>query len=169
MHLGAKLISSALETSTFSKLETNSSFSSFHVPPSRYCERKFIDERVLIMHQKARHFKCDVCFKKLSSAMGLAVHQHQMHNKQIKGYDRCCCISKISANCSTDFSDSFDLIQSTKCPLRPRQRRKGNLRHGRSYSRGNWYVRIYHAAIHPFHDIGGREESFQGPDLTTKC
>lgn len=38
------------------------------------------------MHQKARHFKCDVCFKKLSSGIGLAVHQHQMHNKQIKGY-----------------------------------------------------------------------------------
>jgi len=38
------------------------------------------------MHQKARHFKCDVCFKKLGSAIGLVVHQHQMHNKQLKGY-----------------------------------------------------------------------------------
>lgn len=42
------------------------------------------------MHQKARHFKCDVCFKKLSSGIGLAVHQHQMHNKQIKGYVTTC-------------------------------------------------------------------------------
>ena len=52
----------------------------------RYCERKFVDERVLVMHQKARHFKCDMCMKKLGSAIGLAVHQHQMHNKQLKGY-----------------------------------------------------------------------------------
>jgi hypothetical protein len=61
-------------------------FSSFIDLLFRYCERKFVDERVLVMHQKARHFKCDMCFKKLGSAIGLAVHQHQMHNKQLKGY-----------------------------------------------------------------------------------
>lgn len=32
-----------------------------------YCDRIFADEATLIQHQKAKHFKCTVCHKKLST------------------------------------------------------------------------------------------------------
>lgn len=49
-----------------------------------YCERKFDDEKVLIQHQKAKHFKCHLCSKKLSTAGGLVVHVMQVHKETIK-------------------------------------------------------------------------------------
>ena len=49
-----------------------------------YCERAFDDEKVLILHQKAKHFKCDFCQKKLSTAGGLVVHIVQVHKETIK-------------------------------------------------------------------------------------
>ena len=49
-----------------------------------YCERVFDDEKVLILHQKAKHFKCDFCQKKLSTAGGLVVHIVQVHKETIK-------------------------------------------------------------------------------------
>ena len=39
-----------------------------------YCNRQFEDEKILIHHQKAKHFKCHVCNKKLFTGPGLAVH-----------------------------------------------------------------------------------------------
>lgn len=48
-----------------------------------YCDRNFDDEKVLILHQKARHFKCHVCHKKLSTAGGMAVHVLQVHKETI--------------------------------------------------------------------------------------
>lgn len=44
----------------------------------RYCNREFEDEKVLIFHQKAKHFKCHVCHKKLYTAPGLAIHCSQV-------------------------------------------------------------------------------------------
>ena len=35
-----------------------------------YCERDFDDMRVLIAHQKAKHFKCDRCGRRLNTAGG---------------------------------------------------------------------------------------------------
>jgi len=49
-----------------------------------YCERQFDDEKVLIQHQKAKHFKCHLCSKKLSTAGGLVVHVMQVHKETIK-------------------------------------------------------------------------------------
>ena len=43
-----------------------------------YCNREFEDEAVLIQHQKARHFKCNVCHKKLFTGPGLAIHMMQV-------------------------------------------------------------------------------------------
>ena len=43
-----------------------------------YCNREFEDEAVLIQHQKARHFKCHVCHKKLFTGPGLAIHMMQV-------------------------------------------------------------------------------------------
>jgi hypothetical protein len=35
-----------------------------------YCERDFEDLKLLISHQKAKHFKCDRCGKRLNTAGG---------------------------------------------------------------------------------------------------
>eukprot|EP00246_Nothoceros_aenigmaticus_P009923 TRINITY_DN259_c0_g1_i1.p1 TRINITY_DN259_c0_g1~~TRINITY_DN259_c0_g1_i1.p1 ORF type:complete len:120 (-),score=17.99 TRINITY_DN259_c0_g1_i1:230-589(-) len=48
-----------------------------------YCEREFEDEKILIQHQKAKHFKCHVCHKKLSTAGGMVVHVLQVHKESI--------------------------------------------------------------------------------------
>uniref|UniRef100_A0A0G4G0A5 C2H2-type domain-containing protein n=1 Tax=Chromera velia CCMP2878 TaxID=1169474 RepID=A0A0G4G0A5_9ALVE len=47
-----------------------------------YCEREFDEEKVLVQHQKAKHFKCHVCNRKLDTAPGLVVHLHQVHKEQ---------------------------------------------------------------------------------------
>ncbi|KAG6829081.1 hypothetical protein H0H92_005792 [Tricholoma furcatifolium] len=44
-----------------------------------YCEREFEDEKVLMQHQKAKHFKCNMCPRRLNTAGGLAVHIQQVH------------------------------------------------------------------------------------------
>eukprot|EP01103_Thecamoeba_quadrilineata_P003275 TRINITY_DN1306_c0_g1_i1.p1 TRINITY_DN1306_c0_g1~~TRINITY_DN1306_c0_g1_i1.p1 ORF type:complete len:228 (+),score=29.92 TRINITY_DN1306_c0_g1_i1:28-711(+) len=48
-----------------------------------YCERAFDDEKILIQHQKAKHFKCHICHKKLSTAGGMVVHVFQVHKENI--------------------------------------------------------------------------------------
>lgn len=48
-----------------------------------YCDRGFDDEKVLIQHQKAKHFKCSICCRKLDTATGLAVHLLQVHKEQL--------------------------------------------------------------------------------------
>lgn len=48
-----------------------------------YCDRVFEHEEVLIQHQKAKHFKCRTCNKKLSTAGGLVVHNSQVHKLTI--------------------------------------------------------------------------------------
>lgn len=35
-----------------------------------YCERDFDDLKILINHQKAKHFKCDRCARRLNTAGG---------------------------------------------------------------------------------------------------
>ncbi|KAJ1655144.1 hypothetical protein IWQ61_005050 [Dispira simplex] len=44
-----------------------------------YCEREFDDEAVLMQHQKAKHFKCSECHKRLNTAQGMVVHVAQVH------------------------------------------------------------------------------------------
>eukprot|EP00771_Trimastix_marina_P003936 gnl/Trimastix_PCT/652.p1 GENE.gnl/Trimastix_PCT/652~~gnl/Trimastix_PCT/652.p1 ORF type:complete len:262 (+),score=62.16 gnl/Trimastix_PCT/652:32-817(+) len=48
-----------------------------------YCDRTFDDEKVLIQHQKAKHFKCQWCNKKMSTAAGLVIHALQVHKENI--------------------------------------------------------------------------------------
>ncbi|KAL6063300.1 SUPPRESSOR OF FRI 4 isoform X2 [Balamuthia mandrillaris] len=52
-------------------------------PQCWYCERVFEDEKILIQHQKAKHFKCHVCHKKLGTAGGLVIHVAQVHKETI--------------------------------------------------------------------------------------
>ncbi|KAI9656133.1 MAG: hypothetical protein M1831_004704 [Alyxoria varia] len=49
-----------------------------------YCERDFDDMAVLINHQKAKHFKCDRCNRRLNTAGGLSVHLDQVHKVELK-------------------------------------------------------------------------------------
>eukprot|EP00920_Eleutheroschizon_duboscqi_P014317 GHVT01033262.1.p1 GENE.GHVT01033262.1~~GHVT01033262.1.p1 ORF type:complete len:334 (+),score=88.68 GHVT01033262.1:691-1692(+) len=48
-----------------------------------YCDREFDDEKVLVQHQKAKHFKCSQCNRKLDTAAGLAVHMLQVHKESL--------------------------------------------------------------------------------------
>ncbi|KAK0712815.1 hypothetical protein B0T26DRAFT_650214 [Lasiosphaeria miniovina] len=49
-----------------------------------YCEREFEDLKMLISHQKAKHFKCSRCNKRLNTAGGLAVHMTQVHKETLE-------------------------------------------------------------------------------------
>ncbi|KAF2093627.1 hypothetical protein NA57DRAFT_26372, partial [Rhizodiscina lignyota] len=49
-----------------------------------YCERDFDDLKILISHQKAKHFKCDRCGRRLNTAGGLAVHMNQVHKETLE-------------------------------------------------------------------------------------
>ncbi|EER99357.1 hypothetical protein BDA96_02G312900 [Sorghum bicolor] len=48
-----------------------------------YCDREFDDEKILVQHQKAKHFKCHVCHKKLSTASGMSIHVLQVHKESV--------------------------------------------------------------------------------------
>ncbi|KAK4960767.1 hypothetical protein LTR66_012890 [Elasticomyces elasticus] len=48
-----------------------------------YCERDFDDLKILISHQKARHFKCNRCNRRLNTAGGLSVHMTQVHKENL--------------------------------------------------------------------------------------
>ncbi|PVU87251.1 hypothetical protein BB560_006524 [Smittium megazygosporum] len=48
-----------------------------------YCDREFEDDKVLILHQKAKHFKCPHCSKRLNTANGMAIHAAQVHKDTI--------------------------------------------------------------------------------------
>lgn len=48
-----------------------------------YCERDFDDLKILISHQKAKHFKCEGCGRRLNTAGGLAVHMNQVHKENL--------------------------------------------------------------------------------------
>ncbi|GLB40110.1 putative zinc finger [Lyophyllum shimeji] len=53
-----------------------------------YCEREFEDEKVLMQHQKAKHFKCKMCPRRLNTAGGLAVHIQQVHKLEPENLPR---------------------------------------------------------------------------------
>ena len=64
-----------------------------------YCERDFDDLKILINHQKAKHYKCERCGRRLNTAggrylrstwlcaadgdLGLNVHMNQVHKEQL--------------------------------------------------------------------------------------
>lgn len=55
----------------------------FSLTQFRYCNREFEDEKILIQHQKAKHFKCHICHKKLYTGPGLSIHCMQVHKETI--------------------------------------------------------------------------------------
>ncbi|KAG5994179.1 hypothetical protein E4U43_003294, partial [Claviceps pusilla] len=50
-------------------------------------ERDFEDLKLLISHQKAKHFKCDRCGRRLNTAGGLSVHLNQVHKETLSQVD----------------------------------------------------------------------------------
>src|SRR5271163_890952 len=68
-----------------------------------YCERDFDDLKILINHQKAKHFKCERCGRRLNTAggmyalffptsvlnkyLGLSVHMSQVHKENLTAVD----------------------------------------------------------------------------------
>ena len=54
-----------------------------------YCERDFDDLKILISHQKAKHFKCDRCGRRLNTAGGRRVPERLV---------RCVCRQRQPAN-----------------------------------------------------------------------
>lgn len=48
-----------------------------------YCNREFDDDKILVQHQRAKHFKCLFCHKKLYSGPGLTVHCIQVHKESL--------------------------------------------------------------------------------------
>ena len=48
-----------------------------------YCDRDFKTEKVLIEHQRSKHFKCEICFKRLVMAKGLMKHMTNIHKQTL--------------------------------------------------------------------------------------
>lgn len=48
-----------------------------------YCNREFDDEKILCQHQKAKHFKCHICHKRVYTGPGLAIHCMQVHKEKV--------------------------------------------------------------------------------------
>jgi hypothetical protein len=44
--------------------------------------REFEDEKVLLQHQKAKHYRCPQCPRRLNTAGGLTVHLAQVHKAE---------------------------------------------------------------------------------------
>eukprot|EP01064_Diplonema_japonicum_P020906 TRINITY_DN3047_c0_g1_i1.p1 TRINITY_DN3047_c0_g1~~TRINITY_DN3047_c0_g1_i1.p1 ORF type:complete len:293 (+),score=22.61 TRINITY_DN3047_c0_g1_i1:137-1015(+) len=49
-----------------------------------YCNKKFSTEGILIQHQKEKHFKCEVCKRKLTSANGMKSHCLKRHGHEVE-------------------------------------------------------------------------------------
>jgi hypothetical protein len=46
----------------------------------------FDEERVLVEHQKAKHWKCPQCPKKFTAASGMAIHSLQVHKVPVQKF-----------------------------------------------------------------------------------
>eukprot|EP01083_Nonionella_stella_P030869 84592_1 len=46
-----------------------------------YCDQTYKEEKTLIQHQRAKHFKCNECGKRLGSAPGMHIHMYQVHKR----------------------------------------------------------------------------------------
>ena len=48
-----------------------------------YCEKDFDTLPILVHHQRTKHFGCQTCTRKLTTANGLSVHMAQVHKTQL--------------------------------------------------------------------------------------
>lgn len=52
--------------------------------PCRLASQRLTFCTVLMQHQKAKHFKCHMCPRRLNTAGGLAVHIQQVHKLEME-------------------------------------------------------------------------------------
>ena len=52
-----------------------------------YCERDFDDQSILVAHQRAKHYKCNTCGRRLETASGLHTHCSQVHKENLEKVD----------------------------------------------------------------------------------
>uniref|UniRef100_A0A1B0CI45 Putative zinc finger protein 207-like isoform x1 n=1 Tax=Lutzomyia longipalpis TaxID=7200 RepID=A0A1B0CI45_LUTLO len=71
-----------------------------------YCNREFDDDKILVQHQKAKHFKCHICHKKLYTGPGLSIHCMQVHKEQLTRCRILCQIDPILKLKSTEWRES---------------------------------------------------------------
>lgn len=48
-----------------------------------YCDKEFNNEIILHQHQKSRHFNCNICKKRFSTAPALETHMIQVHKNKL--------------------------------------------------------------------------------------
>jgi urease accessory protein UreH len=64
-----------------------------------YCDRSFDDDKVLVNHQKAKHFKCAVCDKQHPNIGQLVYHAKKVHQQEIDKVRAAC--PHESSGCSS--------------------------------------------------------------------
>jgi hypothetical protein len=53
------------------------------LPWCYYCEREFEDDKVLLLHQKAKHFKCGSCNKQFLNIGAMKSHALKSHGENV--------------------------------------------------------------------------------------
>lgn len=51
-----------------------------------YCDKEFDNANILLQHQKNRHFACNRCNRKFSTAASMSTHMLQVHNETVGKY-----------------------------------------------------------------------------------
>jgi hypothetical protein len=97
-----------------------------------YCERDFDDLKILISHQKAKHYKCDRCGRRLNTAGGELMRMTRLWLRLTES--RFVCSHEPSTQGESDYGG-----ECSAQPLRPRYR---DFRYGR-------HSRRCHAATQP--------------------
>ena len=65
-----------------------------------YCEQEFTNDNDLILHQKARHFKCSECGKKMATIVALKVHLSDVRGAPRGGPQPCLpCARALRTTC----------------------------------------------------------------------
>ena len=49
-----------------------------------YCDKEFVNEQALLLHQKAVHFKCDECGRRVAGIAGLKIHYTTVHRESLE-------------------------------------------------------------------------------------
>lgn len=96
-----------------------------------YCNREFDDDKILVQHQRAKHFKCPFCHKKLYSGPGLTVHCIQVHKETL---DK---IPEALPNRNSADIDIYGMQGIPEEDIREYERLKRGDQPGSSNSKGN--------------------------------
>ena len=91
----------------------------------------------MIQHQKAKHFKCPICHKKLYTGPGLAIHCMQVHKETIST------IPNSVPNRGDPEIEIYGMEGIPEKDMKERQQRGNNTGDGKCLSEVLKYTRIY--------------------------